>query len=161
APQRLVFNYTYELPLGKGRRLLTNLGPANGLISGWELSGIYTAQSGTPLGLTTASNLTGNFTDITDVYGTYQCNCRPNNNGQSAKLTTPIKSRLTQYFNTAVFSQPAAYTYGNAGRTLPDVRNEWINNLDFTLAKNTRFGRDGKYNVQIRASAFNVANRVR
>jgi len=161
APQRLVFNYTYELPFGKGHRFGSDTGKLNPVISGWQLSGIYTAQSGTPLALVTASNLTGNFTDITDVYGTYQCNCRPNNNGQSAKLTGAVKSRLNQYFNTSVFSQPPAYTYGNAARTLPDVRNQWLNNLDFTIAKNTRFGTDGKYNLQLRGEFFNGFNRTR
>ena len=60
-----------------------------------------------------------------------------------------------------MFSQPPAYTYGNAARTLPDVRNQWLNNLDFTVAKNTRFGTDGKYNLQLRGEFFNGFNRTR
>jgi hypothetical protein len=33
-----------------------------------------------------------------------------------------ISQRLNEYFNTSVFSQPAPFTLGNVGRTLPDVR---------------------------------------
>jgi hypothetical protein len=41
---------TYELPLGRGRTLLSGArGLTNGLISGWRLSGLVTYASGTPL----------------------------------------------------------------------------------------------------------------
>jgi hypothetical protein len=161
SPQRLVFSYTVELPLGRGQRLLNVSGPVNWLVSGWQVSGIYTAQSGTPLGLRTATNLVGNYSENTDVYGTYNSNAFPNNNGQSAKLTGPVVDRLTRYFDTSVFTQPPAYTYGSTSRTLPDVRSHWTNNLDFSLARNFRFGTDGRYNVQVRGETFNLANRVR
>jgi hypothetical protein len=48
---------------------------------------------------------------------------RPNNNGQSAGLSNPT---IAQWFNTSVFSQPAPFTIGTAGRSLPDVRNPGI-----------------------------------
>ena len=50
---------------------------------------------------------------------------------------------------------------GNTPRTLPDARWHGINNLDFGLFKNNKFGRDGRFNLQFRAEAFNVANHVR
>jgi hypothetical protein len=147
-PQRLVVSYTVNLPFGKGRRLLTKTGPLNRLIAGWEVSGIYTAQSGTPIFLSTSQVLTNNFVTFS----------RPNNNGHSAELSGDPRERLNRWFDTSVFSQPAPFTFGNVGRTLPDVRNHGINNLDFGLFKNNPFGRDGRLNLQFRSEFFNVMN---
>ena len=93
-----------------------------GVVSGWEVNGIYTAQSGTPLSFSTGTNLTGNLNAVTDVYGTFVSNAVPNNNGTSAKLTGDPVTRLTKWFDTSTFSQPASFTYGTSARTSPDVR---------------------------------------
>lgn len=151
APQRLVVYYTLELPFGKGNRWCSDLGKAGALISGWELNGIYTAQSGTPLFLGTATNLTNSQGG----------GSRPNNSGQSAALSGNAHDRLNRWFDTSVFSQPAAFTFGNTSRTLPDVRNHGTNNVDFGLLKNNRFGQDGRLNLQFRSEFFNLFNRVR
>jgi hypothetical protein len=160
-PQRLVVSYTLEAPFGPGKRYLTNLGPAGRLVSGWEINGVYIAQIGTPVAVSAVTNLTGAFNDVTDVYGSYSSNARPNNNGQSASLSGSAQSRLNQWFNTSVFSQPAPFTYGSAPRTLPDTRMHGITNLDFGLFKNNKFGPDGRYNIQFRGEFFNIANHVR
>lgn len=103
-------------------------------------------QRGVPLGLTTANNQTNSFSG----------GSRPNNNGQSAELHGNIKSRLNQYFDTSVFSQPPAFTFGNVSRTLPDVRTPGFVNFDFSVIKNTRLLESG--NVQFRAEFFNIIN---
>jgi hypothetical protein len=66
--------------------------------------------------------------------------------------------RLNEYFDTSVFSQPAPFTFGNVGRTLPDVRKPGMNNFDFSLFKNLHPLE--KLTLQLRAEAFNVFNRV-
>jgi hypothetical protein len=150
-PQRLVVSYNTQLPFGKGQRWLSSTHIVGPLISGWEINGIYTAESGTPLFLGTASNLTNSFGG----------GSRPNNNGQSAALGGDAQSRLSQWFKTSVFSQPPAFTFGNTSRTLPDVRDAGTNNMDVGLVKNNRFLRDGRMNLQFRAELFNFFNRVR
>ena len=70
-------------------------------------------------------------------------------------------SRLNTWFNTSVFSQPPAFTFGNTGRALPDVRNDHMNNVDLGIAKNTRFLAEGRANLQFRAEFFNALNHVR
>ncbi len=158
-PQRLVIGYNLEAPFGKGKRLLGNLGRFDRLVSGWQINGIYTAQSGTPLAFTSSTNLTGNYNAITDPYGTFVSNSVPNVSGNPALPGSAI-SRLNGWFNTGLFSQPAPYTYGNAGRTSPNVRTEGTNNLDLSIFKNNRFGPENLFNLQFRAEAFNVLNRV-
>ncbi|MCU0229093.1 MAG: TonB-dependent receptor, partial [Bryobacterales bacterium] len=43
--QILVFNHVWELPFGKGRKYLTD-GPASWILGNWDLSGVWTANSG-------------------------------------------------------------------------------------------------------------------
>ncbi len=151
APQRLVIGYNLDVPFGRGKRWLSSGGPATWAATGWEVNGIYTLQSGTPLFFSTATNLTNSFGG----------GSRPNNNGKSGKLSGDAHQRLDRWFDTSVFSQPAAFTFGNSSRTSPDIRNDHINNLDAGVFKNNRFGRDGRLNLQFRSEYFNMLNRVR
>ncbi|MCI0627646.1 MAG: TonB-dependent receptor [Acidobacteria bacterium] len=143
-PHRLVVSYTLELPW-KDRA-----GVLGRLVSGWEATGIYTAQSGTPMFLR-AANTNNVFAGAN----------RPNNNGRSGKLEGKAQERLGRWFDASVFSQPVDFTFGNTARALSDVRIHGINSLDGGFFKNNRFGREGRYNVQFRAEFFNAFNRVR
>jgi len=139
------------LPFGKGKKWLPNARGIRSVVSGWEFNGFYTAESGTPLFLGTSTNLTNSFGG----------GSRPNNNGKSANLSGDAHDRLAQWFDTTVFAQPPAFTFGNTARTLPDVRDHGTNNLDVGLIKNNRFYRDGRLNLQFRSEFFNLFNRVR
>jgi len=152
-PQRLVVSGNYDLPFGRGKQYLgSSSGLTGAVVSGWAVNGIYTWQAGFPLGITTAANLTGS-------YGFSQ-NPRPNSTGQSAKLSGPAQERLGRWFNTSVFTQPAAFSFGNVGRNLPDTRGHNINNIDLSIFKNTYFGPEARFNVQFRAEFYNLFNRV-
>ncbi|MBV9085401.1 MAG: TonB-dependent receptor, partial [Acidobacteriaceae bacterium] len=148
-PQRFVLSYNWQLPFGSGKLFLTGGGTfTQKIVSGWEVNGITTIQNGLPLGLTTSINQTNSLGG----------GSRPSNNGHSAALSGSVENRLNQYFNTTVFSQPPAFTFGNTSRTLPDVRAPGLINFDFSAIKNTRFYE--RYNLQFRAEFFNVLNRV-
>ncbi len=137
-PQRLAISSVYELPFGAGKWLDAHNPVVNMLIGGWQAQTIIGIQKGLPVVISGASNNLAS---------------RPNSTGVSAKLDKP-----TQYawFNTAAFVNPPQYTYGNVGRTLPDVRNPGFFNCDFSLIKNTRIKE--RVNVQFRAEAFNMDN---
>ena len=111
---------------------------------------MWTAQSDFPLYISAASNTSNSFG------GTF----RPNENGQNPNISGSAVSRLSEWFNTSDFSQPAPFTFGNTPRTLPDVRAEGIDNFDFALFKNTLFGPEDKLGLQFRCEVFNIANRV-
>ena len=50
ATHRLVVSYNYELPIGQGKALLSDLsGVAGKIVSGWQVNGITTLQSGFPV----------------------------------------------------------------------------------------------------------------
>lgn len=85
---------------------------------------------------------------------------RPNNNGKSAHIDGgSTNDRLQRWFQPDVFSLAPAFTFGNVGRTLPDVRNPGQRNFDLSVYKNFPF-RENRLNLQLRGEAFNALNRV-
>jgi hypothetical protein len=144
--RRLVTSFVYDLPFGKNQKFLSNAPRfANLLVAGWQVNGILAWQTGTPIVLSKALNQTNIFA----------ADQRPNNNGQSAGLSDPT---IARWFNTSVFSQPASFTIGNVGRSLPDVRNPGIADADLSLFKNNYFGKESRFNIQFRVEMFNALN---
>ena len=148
APHRLIMSYLYELPFGRGRAFASNApGWANWVIGGWQVNGISSFISGSYLSVS-ASNTAG-------LFGT---NTWANNNGKSAKLTGPVRARLERYFDTSVFSQPAAFTFGNV-RVLPDVRGDATSNFDLSIFK--QFSVTERVKAQFRSEFLNAFNTAR
>ncbi len=148
-PHRLVVSYVLDFPFGKQKKFLSSLsGPLDKFVSGWGINGISTFQGGFPLGLTTAVNLTNSFGGTS----------RPNSTGKSAEINGPAQQRLNQWFDTTAFTAPAASTFGNSGRNLPDVRTHGVANYDFTVFKNTALTE--RFQLQFRTEIFNLFNRV-
>jgi hypothetical protein len=145
---RFVVGYIYELPFGHGRHFGANTpGAVNWVLGGWQINGITTIQSGTPLSIS-ASNVAGIGTASEWA----------NSNGQSPVLTGNVHDRLNQYFNTSVFSQPAAFTLGNVSPYVSDLRTPYQNSSDLSCFKEF-FPREN-IRVQFRAEFFNAFNRV-
>jgi outer membrane receptor protein involved in Fe transport len=134
--RRLVASFVYELPFGHGKKYMTR-GIAAATIGGWQINGIYEAHTGTPLVITGANN---NASD------------RPNYI-LSAKISNPTAQ---QWFNPDAFASPALYTFGNAPRTLPDVRGPGLQSFDAGLVKGFHIWE--RMNLQFRADAFNAFN---
>jgi hypothetical protein len=145
---RFVISYLYELPFGKGRKFGANApGLLDAIIGGWQFNGITTFQSGTPLTIT-ANNTAGLFSPLT----------RPNTNGKDPNLSGKVDERLNKYFDTSVYSQPAAFTFGNVGPTV-NIRNDGVRSFDLSLFK--QFAPTEKMRVQFRVEALNAFNTPR
>ncbi|MFN7931688.1 MAG: TonB-dependent receptor [Bryobacteraceae bacterium] len=146
---RAVIMGIYELPWGRGRKWGTNWSKALDLAVGsWQLNGISTLNTGTPLGIS-ASNNAGIFNQA----------IRANSNGKSGRLTGPVQDRLASYFDRSVYSQPAAFTFGNMGPRLPDIRTDGTYNFDLSVFKHFRLTEVWK--VEFRAEALNAFNTPR
>ena len=150
-PQRLLVSYTYDLPFGKGRQFLGSVhGVADKLVSGWGINGISTFQEGFPLTLNTSSN-------PLSAYGVGTL--RPNYVGGCTVPTSgSAQQKLSDWFNTACFTQPTGTSFGNLGRTLTSVRTDGIANYDFSLFKGISVTE--RLTIQFRTEFFNIFNRV-
>jgi hypothetical protein len=139
---RLVASYVYDLPFKP------TAGFARHILAGWQLSGITSLQTGRPLILANQTNNTASLGG----------NSRPNSTGRSARLESGQRS-LNRWFDTSAFTEPAPFTFGNIGRTLPDVREPGLVNFDFSVLKNTTIREPVQ--LQFRAEAFNLMNTPR
>jgi hypothetical protein len=152
AAQRLVVSYVYDLPIGRGLRYLGNApGWLNQIAGGWGVGGVTTLMSGFPLGFGTAQNLTQSFGG----------GSRPNYvSGCSRQVSGDATARLSQWFNTACFTQPAPFTFGDESRLDPQLRAAGVANWDASAYKTFPIAHDGAVNMQFRTEAFNLFNRV-
>lgn len=135
---RLLLNGIFELPFFKSQR-----GFHGKILGGWELGGVLSMFSGSPLGVTSVANNT--FSQ-----GGGQ---RPNWNGVNPTVDNPT---VEQWLTGDVFSNPPGYTFGNAPRTFGGARSDSTAQIDLTLNKNIRFAE--RFTTQFRTEFFNLTN---
>lgn len=161
-PQRLVVNYTWNLPFGHPA------GIKGKLVDGWTLSGVTTIQDGSPI---TIYNSTGGSVFYgTSAPGDAPAQLCPGMTLANAVTSGPITSRLggtfsqNGYLNPAAFcavpvlgSDGAATGYGNIGQGNILAPGQF--NWDISVAKSTKVGglrEDGT--LLFRAEFFNAFN---
>ncbi len=150
-PHHVVLAYSYELPVGRGRKLLSN-GNAitQGALGGWKLAAIHNYQSGYPMRVTSNQNI-GLFS------GTIRANIV---GGQPLKNPAFTGDPNTaRYINTAAFARPPNFTFGNSGAMLGGLRSPALLSEDVTLGKQFPLFSEARY-IDFKASAFNIGNRV-
>lgn len=145
-PTRLVFAGLYDLPFGAGHAYLQH-GFAGAVLGGWQLAGIYTIQSGQQVWVRSANNTTGTFSKL----------MRPNLSGNPNLPSN--KRTITQWFNTAAFSAPATFQFGNSPKS-PNLQGPAWFNLDFNIHRNIPLPITEKTSLEVRAECFNCANRA-
>jgi hypothetical protein len=139
--QTLVASFVYDLPLGHGRKWLNLAGPADWILGGWEVAGIFSARTGRYY----------NPTIGTDLLNTGTTNY-PNRIG-NGNLSSDQRS-IAHWFDATAFTVPAQYVYGNSGRNI--LIGPGQVNLDLNLSKNFQFRE--RYRIQFRAESFNLTN---
>jgi hypothetical protein len=152
-PQRLIVNTTYQFPN-------LNHGPhyAKTLLSGWEVLGVATFQSGTPLTFTNTNST--NLFGISNDHAYYD----PSNAGCNGQigLGGSVNSRVKEYFNTSCFTAPPTISSdgGTAfGNTRPGMlRGPDQRNFDLSLSKMTALGGNDRVSLEFRAEFFNAFN---
>jgi hypothetical protein len=152
-PDRLVASYVLDIPVGHGRKYLANSNAfVNAALGGWGVQGVTTLQSGFPL------HLTMNSSNINSPgAGSQRPNVVP---GCDASTSGSATSRLSDWFDTSCFVQPAPFTYGDESRNDPHLRAPGIANWDFSVFKSFPIAPEGRANLQFRAEFFNIFNRV-
>ena len=139
----MVINYAYDLP--KASALWKN-SVVSQVLDNWQLSGITTFASGTPLGVGFT------WTNGQDLVG--------GGDGQRVNVTgkaeLPHGSRsFTQFFKTSVFAAPGLNDPGNAPRVV--VRGPGVNIWDMSLSKHFPL-KNERRKLEFRWETYNTFN---
>ena len=119
-----------------------------GLLGGWQVSGVATFQSGTPLNVTIQGDRANvdRANQRPDVLRDVELSCEPNPSGPG----------LINCIDPTAFALPAQYTFGNAPRNM--LRGLGYSRTDLSLAKTFALG--GRVRFTVQAQVFNLFNEV-
>ena len=152
-PQRLSGNFVWELPWMREQQSMVAR-----VLGGWQISSLFTFQSGAPFTPLNGSDPTGALAGIDSLVGNA---IRPMLN-TDRDLSTMTIEELREAGGARLFrglcGMPSATCpgerVGNAPRNL--LRADGIGNIDIGITKNTRFANG--HNIQMRIEMFNATN---
>jgi hypothetical protein len=125
-PQMFKVNYTYDLPVGRGRPFLNSMPRIlDILVGGWKTAGVWTMQKGFPLNFET-------YGAPIPTYGPQRPNlvCPPQRTGGGDG------NWVFNYFvNPNCFQTPDAFTLGDASRTLSSIRSPFFFTANLSVSK--------------------------
>jgi hypothetical protein len=136
-----VQSYVYELPAGKGKKWL-NSGPASWVLGNWQLSGILTLMTGTPM-----------------TFGASGSSLNTPGESQTANQVAPVQilqgiNAGNPWFSQASFAQPTGAAFGTTGRNI--LNGPGLFSLNLSLFKDFKIG--DRIGVQLRCETFNFTN---
>lgn len=132
---RFALSGLYALPFGKSKGVLPSL------VRDWQLSGIFSAQTGQPFTVTSSTDPTGTSTTA-----------RPNRLRDGS--LPPSQRGPLHWFDTTAFAAPGCPCFGNSGRNI--LRGPGFVNVDLGVARDFSFRE--RWRLQFRAEAFNLFN---
>jgi hypothetical protein len=150
----LVINYGVDLPFGHGEMFLNGAnGLVNAVVGGWRLNGITTLHSGLPVPISyNGTNYLSQYFGSGPIRPNVVAGCNKHTSGSA-------QSRAAKgWFNTACFTAPGVFSFGNESRVDPNIRGGGAANFDLSANKSFPvFDRvTGKFSVE----AFNLFNRT-
>jgi hypothetical protein len=138
-PNHLVLTVLYEVQPFRRSRFV------NAALAHWRVGLLQTMMSGPPFTVITSANTTNAFPAGP---------LRPNLTGDPE---LPAGQRtLAHWFNTAAFTNPVAFTFGNSPRSV--LRGPGIVTTDLTVEKS--IGIVGSTKLDVRVEAYNLLNRA-
>jgi hypothetical protein len=155
---RWVLSYVYDLPFGGGKRFAPSNKVAGYLVSGWQMTGILTMQSGRPFTVITGNDQSatgGATTDRPNIIGDWRVE-NPTPTRWFNPCTRLANGNLRNCLSgdTPAWQQNAAGTFGNAGRNI--LRGDGLHNFDIGVQRFFRVVEG--HQLQFRAEMFNLTN---
>ena len=169
-----ILSLVYDLPVGHGRRVLSDASPVlDAIVGGWQISGVNTAQGGTPFNITYTPNSANVVSP--QISATYRGanEYRPNkvagadvalcHSGHSCLAQRSASNGSIQYVNLNAFTLPATKDangnllspFGNASRN--PGRTPTFFETDFDLNKRFNTPVEG-LKIEFRAELYNIFN---
>lgn len=145
---QLTWDVSYDLPVGKGR-LVNMSGVGDTVLGGWTVNGIAYVSSGVPINSPTVGAAAPYFNQRPNMI------CDPS---KGAPHTADV------WFSSACFTQPndpnapSPFVAGNAPAYLDHVRTMGARDLDISLFKSVKLGKERTLRFDI--SAYNVTNKA-
>ena len=146
---KLIVNDTYEFPFGEQRHFLNRGGVAARIIGNWQISGVTTVQSGSPMTAQVAGNQSNN-----NGSGAFASE-RPDATGLPVSLPRPERTTL-DFFNTAAFALPASGQLGTAGRNT--ITGPGMVNFNMSLGRFFTFSREKNLRARFSIDTTNIFN---
>ena len=166
SPHTFLFNYIYDVPVGRGRRFLsspstTGAKIVNAIIGGWAVAGVSTFwPQGTPLRVPTVSGAVTapNAAVRWSADGGYKNSSR--NDSSALVVQGAFTGGNPQgAFDRSAYVRTPDYTFGNLPYIYPDVRNPGRFETDATIMKDFHVTEDVYFNLRLEAlNFFNHAN---
>ena len=158
-PQVVNANYSYEVP--KVSRLWNNA-LTRAALDGWRFNGIVKLMSGTPLtvGCGSSGAPIGYWTGTLTGGIPFRCDMADPNpfKAEGAPIPSNVQPQLYFPLNEGNFKLPGATSLG-IGNTPPTMfLGPGFRNFDFSLLKDIRLSKEGRFTLQFKAEAFNVLN---
>ncbi len=167
-PHVVSLSYTYELPVGPGKRFLNHGGAVGKVVGGWSVSGIHQYQSGRPIHIEVdyTSGSTNPYLAAADGFS-FRPNIVPgqpfknpayNRNCSGPVQTTAGRNPCQFYINPGAFTPAPPGTFGNAPNLISSLRMPAYINEDLSLSKRTSIFEN--LDLQFQANFFNAFNRT-
>ena len=165
-PHVLALSYTYEWPVGRGKRFLNKGGVTNAVLGGWEVSGIQQYQSGRPIHIEYDAFAAANPYRATDGYS-FRPNVVPGvplkNPGYRKSCSGPsslaeFHQTCSFYINPDAFVAPPTGQFGNAPHFFSSLRLPWYINENLSASKRFRIYKES--DLHFEANFFNAFNRT-
>jgi hypothetical protein len=141
--QVLQFAWVYDLPLGPGKKWVTQKGVVRAIAREWQANGVFSAYTGTPFTVSAAAT-----------------SLNSPSNAQTADQVKSIVQKLggigigTPFFDPTAFAPVTAVAFGNSGRNI--LRGPGVVNVDLSIFRG--FTLTERVKLQFRAEAFNATN---
>ncbi len=157
-----ILNFLYEMPIFRGNKGLTGK-----LLGGWQISGIFQAQTGTPCSVMFNSDYVGvgndgNFDDCGQSGQFWQKNGSIDYPHQFTSASADPGSQATYWFRatnpdgSSIFTPPAPGAFVTQKGIRDAIYNPGFNNWNLGLFK--KFAINERIGFQFRAEAFNAFN---
>lgn len=173
-PHRAVVNFLYDLPFGRNHKLGASSRLVSQLVSGWQVSGVWMYQKGTPIVVTGASNgslngrphalpgvprvlpkeLQGWYDGTTTITLPSGRQIRPNAFSYLKYNPDAFAGQTVVTANGSV--QRDVFWWGTAAFTYDDLRNEPLNNINLSIQRS--FSIRERFRLDLQAHANNFLN---